>query len=136
MRQLGKRLPDHQKILSIMELILENFKRQNPVAGRIEVLKTLTKLLLYEVESLAEISPAKTNQPPNETISLNDQVQRYEIDLICKALVSVKGNQSKAAKMLGMNPTTLHAKLRRYDIDALSFIGQFSADEDLVHKTE
>jgi hypothetical protein len=46
MRQLGKRLPDHQKILSIMELILENFKRQNPVAGRIEALKTLTKLLL------------------------------------------------------------------------------------------
>ncbi len=77
-----------------MELILENFKGQNPVAGRIEALKTLTKLLLYEVESLAEISPAKTNQTPNETINLNDQVQRYEIDLICKALVSVKGNQS------------------------------------------
>jgi DNA-binding NtrC family response regulator len=119
-----------------MELILENFKGQNPVADRIEALKTLTKLLLYEVESLAEISPAKTNRVTAGTINLNDQVQRYEIDLICKALVSVKGNQSKAAKMLGMNPTTLHAKLKRYEIATLNFIGQFSANEDLVHEAE
>ena len=44
-----------------MELTLQNLKSSNPVGNRIEALKTLTKLMLHEVESLEEtISQAKT----------------------------------------------------------------------------
>jgi DNA-binding NtrC family response regulator len=115
-----------------MELILENFNNHNPVANRIEALKTLTKLLLHEVESLAEISPEKKRQTINETVNLSEQVQRYEVTIICDALLSVKGNKRKAAKMLGMKTTTLHAKIRRYGIDSLSITGQFGGDKSLT----
>lgn len=114
-----------------MEMVLENLNRQNPVAKRIEALKTLTKLLLHEVESLAEISPAKNHQTTEININLTDKVERYEISLICNALISTNGNQRKAAKMLGMKNTTLHSKIKRYEIDSFNIIGQFSADDFL-----
>jgi len=112
-----------------MELILENSKIHNQAASRLEALKTLTKLLLHEIESLAEISPLKGDQPEEKAINLNDSVQRYEITLICNALLETHGNQSKAAKNLGMKNTTLHAKIRRYEIDSLNLFGQFPTVE-------
>lgn len=112
-----------------MELILENLKIHNQAANRLEAVKTLTKLLLHEIESLAEISPAKVDQPEDKAINLNDSIQRYEITLICNALLETHGNQSKAAKKLGMKNTTLHSKIRRYEIDSLNLFGQFSTDE-------
>jgi DNA-binding NtrC family response regulator len=116
-----------------MELILENLKTQNQTANRLEALKTLTKLLLHEIESLAEISHLKSNQPEEKkAINLNDSVQRYEVTLICNALLECGGNQSKAAKKLGMKTTTLHAKIRRYEIDSLNLFGQFTDDENLA----
>jgi transcriptional regulator with GAF, ATPase, and Fis domain len=109
-----------------MELILENLKIQNQAANRLEALKTLTKLLLHEIESLAEISPSKGDQPKEKAINLNDSVQRYEVTLICNALLEAHGNQRKAAKMLGMKGSTLHAKIRRYEIESLNLFGQFT----------
>jgi transcriptional regulator with GAF, ATPase, and Fis domain len=112
-----------------MELILENSKVYNQAANRLEAVKTLTKLLLHEIENLAEISPVKVDQPEEKPINLNDSVQRYEITLICNALLETQGNQSKAAKKLGMKNTTLHSKIRRYEIDSLNLFGQFPAGE-------
>jgi transcriptional regulator with GAF, ATPase, and Fis domain len=109
-----------------MEHILENLKSHNPVANRIEALKALAKLLLHEVETLAEISPVAAHGQLNETeINLTEKIQRYEADLICNALLAVNGNQRQAAKMLGMKNTTLHAKIKRYEIDSLSVSGKF-----------
>jgi DNA-binding NtrC family response regulator len=93
-----------------MELILENLKTHNQAASRLEALKTLTKLLLHEIESLAEISLPKGDDPEKKAINLNDSVQRYEVTLICNALLESHGNQAKAAKKLGMKTSTLHAK--------------------------
>lgn len=114
-----------------MEFILENLKANNQAASRIEALKTLTKLLLHEIESLAEISPSKGDLPKEKVTNLNDTVQRYEVTLICNALLESRGNQSKAAKRLGMKTSTLHAKIRRYEIDSLNLFGQFTDDGDL-----
>jgi transcriptional regulator with GAF, ATPase, and Fis domain len=113
-----------------MEFILENLNRNNPVANRIEALKTLTKLLLHEVESLSEISPTKHRQTEETDINLNEKVQQYEINLICNAMLAAKGNQRQAAKTLGMKTTTLHAKIKRYEIDSLSITGQFQNNKD------
>lgn len=112
-----------------MELILENLKMNNQAANRLEALKTLTKLLLYEIENLAAISPAKEDQPKEKATNLNDSVQRFEITLICNALLESHGNQSRAAKKLGMKSTTLHSKIRRYEIDSLNLFGQIQTDE-------
>lgn len=112
-----------------MEAAFENLKRQDSVTTRIEALKVLTKLLLHEVEALDGFSPATQPEKLNGNINLTNQVQKYETHLICNALVSVKGNQREAAKMLGMKYTTLNAKIKRYEIDALVMTGKFSDDE-------
>jgi DNA-binding NtrC family response regulator len=115
-------LPKWQKEVNNMGLLREELNMYQPIGNRIEALKALTKLILHEVESLEEISPAKTVESEEATINLPDKVQRYEANLIRHALFSVNGNQSKAARKLGMKITTLHAKIKRYDIESIGFL--------------
>jgi DNA-binding NtrC family response regulator len=49
-------------------------------------------------------------------ISFYDEVSRFEIELIRRALELTNGHQSKAAKLLGMNNTTLNSKIKVYNI--------------------
>ena len=49
-------------------------------------------------------------------ISFYDEVSKYEIELIRRALELTSGHQSKAAKLLGMNNTTLNSKIKVYNI--------------------
>jgi DNA-binding NtrC family response regulator len=49
-------------------------------------------------------------------ISFYDEVNRFQIDLIRRALEITGGHQSRAAKLLGMNTTTLNSKIRYYNI--------------------
>src|SRR5687767_8731748 len=99
-----------------MEGILENLKVHNHAASRLEAVKTLANLLLHEIESLSEVSHLSGDRLVEHNTNLNDKVQSYEVGLICNALLESHGNQTKAAKMLGMKNSTLHAKIRRYEI--------------------
>ena len=49
-------------------------------------------------------------------ISFYDEVRRFEIDLIRRALEQTGGHQSRAARLLGMNATTLNSKIKTYNI--------------------
>ncbi|MGH9854861.1 MAG: sigma-54-dependent transcriptional regulator [Blastocatellia bacterium] len=49
-------------------------------------------------------------------ISFYDEVSRFEIELIRRALELTGGHQSRAAKLLGMNNTTLNSKIKVYNI--------------------
>jgi len=49
-------------------------------------------------------------------ISFYDEVSRFEIELIRRALELTNGHQSKAAKLLGMNNTTLNSKIKVYNV--------------------
>jgi len=49
-------------------------------------------------------------------ISFYDEVSRFEIELIRRALEFTGGHQSRAAKLLGMNNTTLNSKIKVYNI--------------------
>jgi DNA-binding NtrC family response regulator len=49
-------------------------------------------------------------------ISFYDEVNRFQIELIRRALEVTGGHQSRAAKLLGMNTTTLNSKIRYYNI--------------------
>ena len=49
-------------------------------------------------------------------ISFYDEVSRFEVELIRRALELTGGHQSKAAKLLGMNNTTLNSKIKVYNI--------------------
>jgi DNA-binding NtrC family response regulator len=50
-------------------------------------------------------------------VNFYDEVRRFEIDLIRRALEQTGGHQSRAARLLGMNATTLNSKIKTYNID-------------------
>jgi DNA-binding NtrC family response regulator len=79
---------------------------------RIEALKKLTHQLLREVQSLEESRPNYAER----SIRFSEEVQRFEADLIRCALARTGGNQRRAAALLGIKPTTLNSKIKRYNI--------------------
>ena len=80
---------------------------------RVELLKDVTLWLLNQLELLSN-----SNQTDNSEgcSSLREEVRRFEIEMITSALFRTHGNQKKAAKLLGVNNTTLNSTMKRYRI--------------------
>ncbi len=49
-------------------------------------------------------------------VNFYDEVRRFETDLIRRALDQTGGHQSRAARLLGLNATTLNSKIKSYNI--------------------
>lgn len=49
-------------------------------------------------------------------VSFYEEVKKFEIDLIRRALEQTGGHQSRAARLLGLNATTLNSKIKGYNI--------------------
>jgi len=49
-------------------------------------------------------------------VNFYDEVKKFEIDLIRRALEQTGGHQSRAARLLGLNATTLNSKIKVYNI--------------------
>jgi len=96
--------------------------------NRIETLREIASTLLEKLESLQSARPGRGDG----SVKLYDEVQRFETDLIRSALDRVGGNQVRAARLLGVKPTTLNAKLKRYKI---SFGREVKGEPD-VHSQE
>src|SRR5215471_11339663 len=81
------------------------------IEGRLEYLKTLAAIILTELGTL--------EQPENigRQLTLKDEVSRLETELIRNVLTFTRGSQRRAARVLGLNATTLHTKIRRLRID-------------------
>jgi DNA-binding NtrC family response regulator len=96
---------------------VDNATSESEVDDRIEQLVTLAKTLATEIETLrAELSKDNNHSLDNGGIDFYNEVQRYEIELITGALNQCGGNQSRAAKLLHLKSTTLHAKLKHYGL--------------------
>ena len=80
--------------------------------NRLETLREIALTLLEKLESLQSARPGRRKG----SVKLCDEVQRFEIDLIRSVLERTGGNQVRAARLLGVKPTTLNAKLKRYKI--------------------
>ena len=89
-------------------------------AERLNALRDLVRVLLAELESLQSAQPAHADPGAG----LQDQVQRFESDLIRRALHRTRGNQAQAARLLGVKHTTLNAKIHRYRISQTDQIDQ------------
>lgn len=101
----------------------DSLSKQRLTNNRVKALKSLAILLLHEVEFLENLTPHKNiNQSEDSIFSLASEVEHFEIELIRNALIQSRGHQLKAAKFLGIKMTTLNMKLKRYGIDARSFI--------------
>ncbi len=81
--------------------------------NRICTLREVALTLLREVDSLRIVQPAR-----DRGIRLYDEVQRFEIDLIRSALSRTAGNQTRAARLLGVKLTTLNTKVKKYKIQS------------------
>jgi DNA-binding NtrC family response regulator len=66
---------------------------------------------------------------PDQPIDLKSRLLAYERDLITAALAETRGNQRRAARQLGILPTTLHEKMKRLGLRASVFVpGSDAAD--------
>jgi DNA-binding NtrC family response regulator len=63
---------------------------------------------------------ASENIDLSRGINFYDEVRRFEIDLIRRALDQTGGHQSRAARLLGLNATTLNSKIKTYNIPSRS----------------
>jgi transcriptional regulator with GAF, ATPase, and Fis domain len=79
---------------------------------KIDLLRDIALSLLEEIDSL------RTTAVPDveRGIDLFDEVRRFETELIRRALRLSHGSQTRAARLLGVNPTTLNYKIKRYNI--------------------
>jgi transcriptional regulator with GAF, ATPase, and Fis domain len=84
------------------------------VEVRLNTLRETVRELLHEVESLAISKPVDVRSGTR----FSDEVRQFEVSLIRTALGRTSGSQTRAARLLGLKPTTLNAKIKRYGITA------------------
>ena len=87
---------------------------ETTVDARLNTLRETVLQLLDEVESLAISKPVDIKRGAR----FSDEVKQFEMSLIRTALGRTSGSQTRAAKLLGLKPTTLNAKIKRYGIMA------------------
>ena len=78
--------------------------------AKLNYLRMMTMTLLSELNSLKETDRESTS------LDLKDEVLHFESELIRSALHTTKGQQRRAAQLLGTNATTLNTKLKRLKI--------------------
>ena len=89
-----------------------NPNMQPSFAPRIAAMKELVRSLDAELEGVNAVPTLDLNAG----IRIYEEVRRYEIDLIRAALRMTRNHQRRAAKLLGVNATTLNCKIKKYKI--------------------
>jgi len=87
---------------------------KDSVDARLNTLRETVLQLLDELESLAISRPVDIKHGAR----FSDEVRQFEVSLIRTALGRTSGSQTRAARLLGLKPTTLNAKIKRYGIMA------------------
>lgn len=96
--------------------------------GKARVLRQLILKLLLEVQSLGEVRSLDLKHG----IDFYDEVSRFEIDLIQRALACTGGNQVKAARLLNLKVTTLNSKIKHYKITVNVLPSTFESVENVA----
>jgi len=126
----NREISDHlnSEVLSALEAYnwpgnvreLENSMERAVIIARGKTLERgdLREEVLNPQRAVAQVGGAKvaTQIDLSHGISFYDEVNRFQIELIRRALEITGGHQSRAAKLLGMNTTTLNSKIRYYNI--------------------
>lgn len=85
--------------------------------SNITILRELVLRLLCEVQCINEVNGLTIESG----FDFYDEVSRFEIDLISRALLQTGGHQVKAAKLLNLKVTTLNSKIKHYNISLTGF---------------
>ena len=95
--------------------------------NNIATLKELVLRLLCELQCVAEVSALNVR----DGIDFYDEVTRFEIELIKRALLQTAGHQVQAAKLLNLKVTTLNSKIKHYNISPGGFATVYPLVETL-----
>jgi DNA-binding NtrC family response regulator len=79
--------------------------------ARLKALHVLALSIVDQIERLEKGGGAE------EQFNISEELHRFERSLISNALQHSGGRLRQAARLLGMKVTTLHAKIRRYQIN-------------------
>jgi transcriptional regulator with GAF, ATPase, and Fis domain len=79
---------------------------------QIEMLQKAALTLLKEVQTISTLEAADIVRG----IKFYDEVERFERELIVRALELTSGHQVRASRLLGLKVTTLNSKVKRYRI--------------------
>ena len=96
--------------------------RKAQTTERLEKIKEMAAALLDEAESLdhenalAEASSTVDNMTNKTALDFFEEVRRFEVRLISRALELSGGNQARAARLLGLGTTTLNYKIKTYQL--------------------
>ncbi|HLL13479.1 MAG TPA: helix-turn-helix domain-containing protein [Pyrinomonadaceae bacterium] len=84
----------------------------NALPGQIEMLQKAALSLLKEVQTISTLEATDIVRG----IKFYDEVERFERELIMRALELTGGHQVRASRLLGLKVTTLNSKVKRYRI--------------------
>jgi len=79
---------------------------------RIDGLKQLTLQLFREVQSITDVESLSVETG----VDYYEEVRRFEVDLIMRALMQTAGHQRRAARLLNLKVTTLNSKIKLFNI--------------------
>jgi DNA-binding NtrC family response regulator len=118
----GMALREHSDIHLVNTGVTEDLvEEKDSAGGKTTTLKQLALKLLLEAQSLNEV----TRLDVQSGIDFYEEVKRFEVDLIQRALSFTGGNQVRAARLLKMKVTTLNSKIKHYDINTDVMIGHY-----------
>ena len=110
---------ENEELESLASPDLSSQENEESPATRnnINTLRELVLRLLCEVQSINEVNTLSIENG----FDFYDEVSRFEIDLIKRALLQTGGHQVHAAKLLNLKVTTLNSKIKHYNIGLSGF---------------
>lgn len=118
----GLALREHSEIHLINHAAAnEDEERAASALSKTKTLKQLALKLLLEAQALNEVPTLDVRGG----IDFYEEVKRFEVDLIERALSFTQGNQVRAARLLKMKVTTLNTKIKHYNINIDVLVGGF-----------
>lgn len=101
---------------------LPSRNRTGQSSQRLKKIREMASALIEEAAALqhdselAQTSATLASLSANGGIDFFNEVREFEIRLIKRALELANGNQSRAAKLLGLGTTTLNYKIKTYEL--------------------
>ena len=91
--------------------------REDDASSNVETLKTeVLKSIARALEFKAGNPTGILDFDEKRGVNFYEEVTKFEIDLIRRALIHTEGNQRAAARLLGLKTSTLNSKVKTYNI--------------------
>src|SRR3954466_12467385 len=120
-------LPGIKHHLGLLEQ-LEDYENvsEETLKRRLDLMREIVGMLADEIDALGFVRSINIRQG----IDMHDEMRRFEVHLVQSALERTGGHLTNAAKLLGINLTTLHNKIKRLNISVDDLVSAPILHED------